>query len=36
VRYLVTDELQEQARAVVKRKLKLMYDMRSTYAAFEI
>lgn len=34
VRYLVTDELQEQARAVVQRKLKLMYDMRSTYAAF--
>lgn len=34
VRYLVTGELQEQARAVVKRKLKLVYDMRSTYAAF--
>ena len=33
-RYLVTDELQTQAMAVVKRKLKLMYDMRSTYAAF--
>ena len=33
-RYLVTDELQQQALAVVKRKLKLMYDMRSTYAAF--
>ena len=34
VKYLVTDELQEQAMAVVKRKLKLMYDMRSTYAAY--
>jgi pyrroloquinoline-quinone synthase len=33
-RYLVTDDLQEQARAVVRRKLKLMYDMRSTYAAY--
>ncbi len=33
-RYLVTPELQEQARAVVKRKLKLVYDMRSTYAAY--
>ena len=34
VKYLVTDELQEQAMAVVRRKLKLMYDMRSTYAAY--
>jgi pyrroloquinoline-quinone synthase len=34
LRYLVTDELQEQARAVVRRKLKLMYDMRSTYREF--
>lgn len=34
VKYIVTEELQEQAMAVVKRKLKLMYDMRSTYAAY--
>lgn len=34
VRYLVTPELQEQGLAVVRRKLKLMYDMRSTYAAY--
>jgi pyrroloquinoline-quinone synthase len=33
-RYLVTPELQDQARAVVRRKLKLVYDMRSTYAAY--
>src|SRR5579885_813538 len=34
VKYIVTEELQAQAMAVVKRKLKLMYDMRSTYAAY--
>src|SRR5262249_50063526 len=34
VKYLVTDELQEEALAIVRRKLKLMYDMRSTYAAY--
>src|SRR5581483_6096279 len=34
VKYIVTEELQEQAMAVVRRKLKLMYDMRSTYAAY--
>ncbi|HEX6512252.1 MAG TPA: iron-containing redox enzyme family protein [Chloroflexota bacterium] len=33
-RYIVTSELQDQARAVVRRKLKLMYDMRSTFEAF--
>lgn len=33
-RYLVTPELQAQARAVVQRKLELQYDMWSTYEAF--
>lgn len=32
-RYLVTDELQEQARAVVWRKLRLQYEMWDSYLA---
>jgi len=31
-RYIVTPELQAEAMAVVKRKIRLMYDMRSTYS----
>jgi pyrroloquinoline-quinone synthase len=33
-RYIVTPELQEQARAVVRRKLELQWDMWSTFEAY--
>ena len=33
-RYLVTPELQQQARAIVQRKLELQYDMWDTYRFF--
>src|SRR5581483_752831 len=33
-RYIVTPELREQARAIVRRKLQLQWDMWLTYRAF--
>ena len=33
-RYIVTPELEQQARAMVQRKLELQYDMWDTYRFF--